>query len=128
MRAFQVCAAESDGTRRLACYDKAMNRPAKEAAPEQRFGLSAAQVVQKEHLAQAPKEMTAQVVAASRPPRGALMLTLDNGQVWIEEAPDGTDLSIKVGDSVTVSHEKLGGFLLTASASGHRSIRVRRVK
>jgi hypothetical protein len=90
--------------------------------------LSAAQVVQKEHLAEAPKEMTAKVVTVRRPPQGALILTLDNGQVWIEEAPDGTDLSIKVGDSVTVSHEGLGGFLLTAAARGHRSIRVKRVQ
>jgi hypothetical protein len=140
VRTIHVCASEGDDARRLACYDKAANRTAtqqptakelplaKDQTREQRFGLSAAQVLQKEHLAQPPKEMTAQVVGVRQPPQGTLMLTLSNGQVWAEESQDSDGVSVSVGDTVTVTHEMMGGFLLTSSASGHRSTRVKRFK
>ncbi len=128
VHAFQLCVTQSDGTRRLECYDKAMNRPADDPAPEQRFGLSAAQVVEKEHLVEPPRELTVQVVAVNRPRGGLLTLTLANGQVWVAQQPDDGDLAVNVGDAVTLTREMLGSFLLTAPASGHRSIRVRRLK
>jgi hypothetical protein len=128
VHAFQQCVAQTDSARRLECYDKAMNRPADNQAPEQRFGLSPAQVIEKEHFVQAPRELTAQVVAVSRPSGGLLRLTLANGQVWATQQPDDSDLLVNVGDSVTLSRGVLGSFLMTTSASGHRSIRVRRLK
>jgi hypothetical protein len=142
-RALQTCLAENDDARRLTCYDKALNRPAGEAhapqaktpsrappetTPEQRFGMSAAQVVKKEHLAESPKEVSAQVTALSRAQGGALKVTLANGQVWAQQNADGQELALRVGDTVTVSHEMAGGFLLTSRATGHRSMRVRRVQ
>ncbi len=124
-----ACVAQDDDARRLECYDKALQRPrAAHAAPEQRFGLSAAQVVQKQHLAETPKDVTSKVVAVGREPRGTLTVTLENGQLWAQQNADGQDLSISVGDSVTVSHEAMGGYLMSSSASGHRSMRVHRVK
>ena len=132
-RALHVCLAESDGARRLACYDKALNRStvaghSTQTTPEQRFGLSAAQVVQKEHLVESPQGITAKAAAVGRQPAGNLVVTLDNGQVWAQQSADGQELSVSVGDSVTISRELMGGFLLSSSASGHRSMRVRRVK
>src|SRR5689334_5973699 len=56
-RALRTCIAENEDSRRLACYDAALKRPAGRATkttPEQRFGLSAAQVVKKENIAAAP--------------------------------------------------------------------------
>ena len=152
--ALKTCIAENDDARRLTCYDKALNRaapagrqaksalPAAEpvqpaqplqgapskTTPEQRFGLSAGQVVRKENLVESPKALTAQVTSTGRDSKGALKLTLDNGQVWVQQSADGQELSIHVGDSVTVSHEIMGGFLLTSPGSGHRSIRVRRLQ
>jgi hypothetical protein len=147
-RAIHVCAAESDDARRIACYDKAANRvdriqapesrtgkvkvPQRPAVPvetpEQKFGLSSGEVLQREHVTQAPKVLTAQVVSVTQPPRGAMVLTLANGQVWMAQDADTHGVSVNVGDSVTITHEVLGGFLMTSSATGHRSISVRRVK
>jgi hypothetical protein len=132
-RALHVCLGENDGARRLECYDKALSRSsaaghATQTTPEQRFGLSAAEVVKKEHLAESPRNITAKVTAVGREPAGNLKVTLDNGQVWAQQNADGQELPVSVGDSVSVSHEMMGGFLLTSSAGGHRSMRVRRVK
>jgi hypothetical protein len=129
VRALHVCVAESDGARRLSCYDQALKRPGDHpTTPEQRFGLSPEQVLKKEQIAQGPKDMTSQVAAVSRTPHGPLLLTLANGQVWEETNPEGTDLSIAVGDSVTLRQGALGGFMLTSSHSGNRTLRVKRVK
>ncbi len=146
--ALKACMVENDDARRLTCYDKALHRaspashqakitpPAAEplqaaepkTTPEQRFGLSAGQVVKKEKLAESPKELTAKVTSTGRESNGALKLTLDNGQVWVQQSADGQALSISVGDSVTVSHELMGGYLLTTPSGGHRSLRVRRIQ
>jgi hypothetical protein len=120
----QSCTAEQDDVRRLACYDKAMSRPP--ASPKQTFGLSKAEVAEKEHV-QEPTQITAKVVAVTQRPQGGVVLTLENDQVWAEQDPAGY-FAIKVGDSVTVKPGLLGGFLLTGSSSGHRSIRVKREK
>jgi hypothetical protein len=90
--------------------------------------MSAAQVVRKENLPESPKEITSQVVTVGRAPGGNLRVTLANGQVWVQQNADGQELSVRVGDPVTVSHEMAGGFLLTSPASGHRSMRVRRAQ
>ncbi len=119
-----------DDDHRLACYDAAVNRTNSahiQSTPEQRFGLSPAQVVQKENL-ESPKNVTSKVVAMGREQRGPLEVTLANGQVWTQQHADGQELSISVGDLVTISHEIAGGFLLTSPASGHRSMRVRRIQ
>lgn len=150
-REFQVCAAQTDDARRLTCYDMAMHRapsgstlpsgtpPAGAASastppsgipptPEQRFGLTPEQQLQRQHVTAPPKEMTSQVVAVGRARNGLLMLTLANGQIWTAQSPDEPDLSIGVGDSVTVRRGLLGSFLLTASKGGKRSMRVDRAK
>ena len=127
-REFQVCAAQSDGGRRLACYDKAMKRPDSNPTPEQRFGLTPGQVLEKQHLESPPKEVTSQVVAVGRTGQGTVRLTLANGQVWASQSPSEPDLSLEVGDTVTVSRAALGSFLLSASRTGNRSMRVNRLK
>jgi hypothetical protein len=124
---FQSCAALTDDARRLACYDEAMKRPGPAPTPEQRFGLTPGQVIEKQHLPAPPKDISSQVLAISRP-RGLLQLTLANGQVWAAQSADQPDLSIEVGDTVTLTRGVLGSFLLTASRSGNRSMRVSRLK
>jgi hypothetical protein len=129
-QALGICLAENEDSRRLACYDAALKRPAghrTNTTREQRFGLSAAQVVQREHITAPPRDLTAKVVAVGRGSGGALTVTLENGQIWAQQNADGQELMIGVGDSATVSHELMGGYLLTSSAGGHRSMRVRRV-
>jgi hypothetical protein len=127
-REFQVCAAQSDSGRRLACYDKAMKRPDSSPTPEQRFGLTPGQVLEKQHLESPPKEVTSQVVAVGRSSQGLVRLTLANGQVWTAQSPSEPDLSIEVGDSATLTRGVMGSFLLTTSRTGNRSMRVSRLK
>jgi hypothetical protein len=127
-REFQVCAAQRDGGRRLACYDKAMKRPDSGPTPEQRFGLTPGQVLEKQHLESPPKEVTSQVVAVGRSSQGLVRLTLANGQVWTAQSPSEPDLSLEIGDTVTVSRAVLGSFQLTTSRTGNRSMRVNRLK
>ena len=83
-------------------------------------------MVQRENL-DSPKVVTSKAVAIGRGQGGPLEVTLANGQVWAQSSADG-QVSISVGDPVTISHEAVGGFLLTSPASGHRSMRVRRIQ
>jgi hypothetical protein len=128
VRSFNRCVTEIDDLRRLACYDKAMQRPASGPTPEQRFGLTPGQVLEKQHLESPPKDLTSQVVAVSRSSQGVVRLTLANGQVWTAQSPSEPDLSIEVGDSVTLTRAVLGSFLLTSARTGNRSMRVNRLK
>ena len=126
--AFQVCAAHGDGGRRLACYDQAMKRPDSSPTPEQRFGLTPGQVLEKQHLERPPQDITSQVVSVGRSSQGVVRVILANGQVWTAQSPSEPDLSIEVGDTVTVSRALLGSFLLTSRRTGNRSVRVNRSK
>ncbi|MDB6086413.1 MAG: hypothetical protein JWN43_4294 [Gammaproteobacteria bacterium] len=117
----QSCTAERDDLRRLACYDKALSRPP--ARSGDTFGLSKPE----KRPVQEPAKLTGKVVAVTQRPQGGVVLTLDNDQVWAEQDPGGY-FAINVGDSVTVKPGLLGGFLLTGSATGNRSIRVKREK
>lgn len=124
----QNCVAQDDNRLRLACYDAALHRAAKRPAPDQDFGLSPARVVAKEQLAEPMKAMTVAVVAVDHVSRGGIMLTLANQQVWVDEDSDAASFLVRAGDSVTVTPGALGGYLLTGSEGGHRSIRVKRLK
>lgn len=70
--------------------------------------------------------MTAKVSELGTLPRGELLLTLDNGQVW-QQKPGDRAMRIKVGDDVTIHRASLGSFLLTSQAA-NGSMRVTRVK
>ena len=61
----EACTHEQNDTLRLACFDRA-------AEPQ----------------APAPKRMTATVTAIDKRPRGELVVTLDNGQVWAQKSPE----------------------------------------
>jgi hypothetical protein len=126
--AVQSCTSEDDDLRRLACYDKALNRHPTHHITEQTFGLTPAQVVSREHLPEAPKEMTVQVVAVSQPLNAGLTLTLANQQIWVQQDYDGGYFPVHVGDRVSVTPGLLGSYLLTSSRNGHRSIRVKRLR
>jgi hypothetical protein len=72
------------------------------------------------------EQMTAKVSELGTLPRGELLLTLDNGQVW-QQKPGDRAMRIKVGDDVTIRRASLGSFLLTSQAA-NGSMRVTRVK
>ena len=149
--ALRACATEHDDARRLACYDEAMgarkaSRPGAEAAPpsasrepqatapvaapapEEQFGYRGA-IARKELDEKAardpvPDEVEAVVAEIARRPRGELVLTLDNGQVWAQKAADSS--RVKVGDRVKIKKASLNSFLLVLP--NNRSTRVVREK
>lgn len=138
--ALQACVAQDNDAVRLKCYDAAMRRSAKSSAPdqpsapakrassEQDFGLSPSQLAAHEHVPQPAREMTALVSAVARPRQGRLQLTLANGQVWLQTDSADAYFLVRAGDTVTVTPGALGGFMMTSSGSGNRTIRVRRVQ
>ncbi|MDP9199179.1 MAG: hypothetical protein M3O07_08200 [Pseudomonadota bacterium] len=151
----QSCRAEGDDARRLACYDRAMDRavetskpaatnqpvtastpveepaPAetKEHTPEERFGRTGAmareEIERKSEESRELRELTATVTEIWTRSDGLMAFTLDNGQTWSMNRPDSL-FRIKNGDKVKIQPAALGSFLL--SGPSKRSTRVTRTK
>jgi D-lyxose ketol-isomerase len=100
----------------------APSAPTTTLSPEERFGR---RKDPNEEKAGQLTELTASVAALSAKPRGELVITLDNGQVWAEIAP-GSKIRLKPGDSVTIEAGTLGSFILIAP--NKRSSKVSRVR
>ncbi len=96
-----ACTREQNDTLRLECFDRA-------AEPQ----------------APAPKRMKATVTAIDKRPRGELVVTLDNGQVWAQKSADRY-FPLEVGDPVAILAGSLGSFRLIA---GSRATAVTRVQ
>jgi hypothetical protein len=142
--ALRTCESEQDDSRRLACYDRALNRPrppGKPAAPpstheqppaaksspaEELFGMNE-ELARKLQGAQAPPHLSklqARVVAVSYKLRGEPVVRLENGQVW-ESVEGSRHVEIKVGEVVTIWPGLLGSYRLT---TGDAAVRVSRVR
>ena len=91
-------------------------------SPEDRFGL---RVDRKEQKKGELTELSATATAISAKPRGELVITLDNGQVWGEIAP-GSKIKVKPGDAVKIEAGTLGSFILIAPNG--RSSKVTRIR
>ena len=81
-----ACTREQDDARRLACFDRA-------AAPKA-----------------VTKRISAIVTGIEKRPRGELVITLDNGQVWAQK--EAAYFPLKVGDPVAILAGALGSFRL----------------
>jgi hypothetical protein len=143
--ALQACRTVQDDAERLACYDREIetrrqppttNAPAQAAVPaaasltpEQRFGYE--DVRDRERRDQGPdgtralEELVAKVAGIAKRPDGALLITLENGQVWRQSTPESY-FRLGVGDTVRIKPAALGSFLLYANS--RRSIRVTRLR
>jgi hypothetical protein len=135
-----ACRAETDDTRRLACYDREMGReqesasaaadpPPAPASAEERFGRERA-IAQRE--AERAREESRQlgsleavVTDIRRRADGLMTLTLDNGQVWQQNRPDSM-FRLEEGDPVVIQPGALKSYIL--SGPSKRSTRVSRVK
>ncbi len=131
-QAVRQCAAERDDARRLACYDAEAARLGTlppPPTPEQKFGARGDLAQQQEsggrHAEPKLERLDATVTGIAARPDGALMITLDNGQVWHQIAT-GESFRLKVGDKVTVKPGALGSYSM-ASPYG-RSAKVKRVR
>jgi hypothetical protein len=82
--------------------------------PESQFGISGGRLEHKKEVV-TPKEIQAVVSGVARRPRGELVVTLDNGQVWAQLAPQEY-YPLEIGDTVHISKGALGSYSLTTPA------------
>jgi hypothetical protein len=144
--ALRACTAELDDARRLACFDRAMAQlgetknvvqpPAVAAAPaqpavsaEDRFGRAGIMVQEEldRKLAESTelKKLEATVTKITTRALGELVITLDNGQVWLQQTAD-PHFDVDVQDKITIKPGALGSYLLVAPS--RRSTRVTRLR
>jgi hypothetical protein len=147
------CAAVADAAHRLTCFDRlaaALAPAASAAAPipvappaappaapappavpvasaaaASGFGVSNGPLAAKEQSSK-PKSMTAVVAAVSSRGRGELVVTLDNGQVWVQnQAVDYFPL--KPGDRVEINVGALESYVMWVPST-RRACKVTRVR
>lgn len=144
--ALAACRTEADDAKRLACYDREADRiaagPAAAAAPpalpasaapastpEERFGhrgtLAREEKDREKAQARELGELVATVTEIWTRGDGLMKITLDNGQVWSQNAPDPF-FRLKAGDKVKIQPAVLGSFLMSGPAK--RSTRVTRIQ
>jgi hypothetical protein len=138
--ALAICRAEKDDARRLACYDREVAKAGEEAAessaaasqaapqsPEERFGYRGVLAREEQQRAKSATlgELAATVTEIAKRGDGALVMTLDNGQVWAQNRPDAF-FRVKVGESVKIEPAALGSFLMIGPSK--RTARVTRIK
>jgi hypothetical protein len=147
------CAQVQDRTSRLSCYDHlAADISGRGAAPqaspvpaapttssapavpaasgatpataEANFGVSGGPLAAKRQ-AVALKEIAGRVTRVAARPRGELVITLENGQVWQQhEASESFEL--KVGDEVQIQSGALGSYIMISpSKRGTKVTRIR---
>lgn len=131
-----ACTREQNDARRLACFDRAAASKAdasQGAAPEAKedhaFGVHGSELARsrdddKPQAESSPKRIAAQVTAVDKRPRGELVFTLDNGQVWAQKEA-GAYFPVKVGDPVAILAGSLGSFRLVLA---NRATAVTRVQ
>jgi hypothetical protein len=161
----RACTAESDPTRRLACYDREMGRSSPAAAgeavkpaPPARLAPPAAPAPDRAASALPPAPTgvtpsvspappavteapapttasrlkrifassgswheTARIASLDRSP-DAMVMHLDNGQVWQQVGRASGDLSLQAGDSVTIE-KHLGSYWLSSRYVSNMKVR-----
>lgn len=132
------CASLTVASARLACYDAlagaattGVAASAGTAAPgapptpsATAFGVHNGPLEARLVSPQREKHMLAVVAAVSNRPRGELVVTLDNGQVWVQNEP--TNYPLKPGDHVEIDVGALGSYVLW-SPSNRRATKVTRI-
>lgn len=151
----QQCASVSDDRARLACYDgifrdaaarataagsvapaaatgaaaaSAAGTSSVAASPQDDFGLTdAAKRARDPEQAkvQMPESVTDKVASVGHRPTGELVVTLANGQVWVQ-IESGSRARVGAGQTVTIKKASLGSYLLVPPSGV--ATRVRRVK
>jgi biotin carboxyl carrier protein len=140
--ALLACADESDDAERLRCFDAVVVSLRKAPAPvapaaavaaapapaapaptaEQKFGARGDIKPDKHEVL---SELTGTVTALGTKPRGELIVTLDNGQVWAE-ITTSSKIKLKTGDTVKIERGALGSYSLVAPNG--RSSKVSRIR
>jgi co-chaperonin GroES (HSP10) len=100
---------------------------------EERFGYVGGPLAKEDAAKKADEEeavsaegVVSKVTAVSQRPRGELVVTLENGQVWLQKVADSS-FKVAVGDTVTVEQRTLRSFHMTREGS-KRTTRVTRLE
>ncbi len=99
--ALRACVSVEEGSERLACYDRAIER----LSPEM-------------------TSVTARVTALRHDATGALVIDLDNGQQWLQTS--GSSSLLEVGHEVTITRAALNSFRMSTPSG--RALKVKRVQ
>jgi hypothetical protein len=97
------CTSIQNDTERLACYDRTFGTP---AAPK---ALADPPVRGPDPV---PEKFSA-VVSTIEWRNGVFVVTLDNGQVWVQTERDSR-VQLEVGETVSIRKASLGSFLLSS--------------
>jgi hypothetical protein len=139
-----LCAKSNENLQRLACYDTVINKninshPEKHKV-QQQASLQVATTEQVDNAKQQQAEfgqenqpdskdiisqIQATVIKTKKAPRGELIISLDNGQVWRQT--DSTHLKLRKDNLVIIERGALGSFFIGKENSNKR-IRAKRVK
>jgi hypothetical protein len=100
------------------------------ASPEAEFGLTGAAILARDPEKAAAEErkptaLEATVTGLEQKQGGQLVLTLDNGQTWIQSEA-GLNSRVRVGDRVKIRKAALGSFVLVTPAGV--GMKVRRIR
>ncbi|MFZ2508122.1 MAG: hypothetical protein WAW79_06600 [Steroidobacteraceae bacterium] len=126
--AVSICLREPDDAGRLACYDRAARAHVQDPASG-KFGYE--DVREREERAalrddtQRSAALEATIIEVSRRPNGAHVMTLDNGQIWVESSLDPF-FRVAAGEPIRIKRAALGTYLL--STPSNRSTRVTRTQ
>lgn len=141
-----ACSNEKNDTVRLVCYDReiaqvappphgtatqqaatasvAAAKSAQENFGVQGGGVARRQRAQEKEAGSELKSLTATVAVISQLPRGQLVITLDNGQVWAQKTPQSY-FPVKIGDAVEINAGALGSFRMIVSGRSTQVTRMR---
>ena len=124
------CSKESEQAARLACFDALVTTiPAVDA---DKFGLTA-DIARKHPPSEADAAVAAaaekvalpgKIVALRLAPRGEIIFTLDNRQVWMQTEVEPSK-RFSLGDAVQIEHGAMGSYWLAADKA--RKTKVKRV-
>lgn len=119
------CAEETDIAKRLACFDALVATLPKIEADQ--FGLTADIANKRAPPGERQADdavLPGKIVALRQGPRGELIFTLDNQQVWVQAEVQQSKRFV-VGDAVRIEHGAMGSLWLAADKG--RKTRVKRV-
>jgi hypothetical protein len=111
------CAEIAENAARLDCYDAEYRTP---RAPGERFGLESRDL----RASETTSSVRARIAKVEALRDGALRVTLDNDQVWLQIDDRGW-ARWRAGDEMVIERGALGSFLASTSVS-RRQVRVRR--
>jgi hypothetical protein len=124
LNAARLCAANTDATARLACYDAAF--AVVPPAPAAQFGDNEHLQKLRTPTVETPKTLELTIKSAQPLLQGLFRLTLENGQVWETRQADWT-LAFKPSDIITISRLPLGGYQISMKGNPH-SVGAKRIQ